>query len=183
MASFTSLAPSASSLLTKYLNEVFVVTSRKYNPATGAIEIAANYSELGWLLIVVALLGVAVPLAVIVAVQSSPGLSIVTTPKPRNRPGRPALYRCKSWHPEMLMWPTEDILQNALIFAAAGAAVMLAALLGSVLGQSSEGRKAMKVASIGLSVLIVVYVATAVYATWSGPGKDCIYAPRHPSDC
>lgn len=81
------------------------------------------------------------------------------------------------------MWPTDDILRNALIFAAAGAALMVAALLGSVIGRSSEGRKAMKVASIGLSVLIVAYVATALYATWSGPEKDCIYAPRHPSDC
>lgn len=83
----------------------------------------------------------------------------------------------------MLMWPTDDILRNALIFAAAGAALMLAALLGSVLGQSSEGRKAMKGVSIGLSVLIVVYVATAVYTSLSGPDEDCIYAPKHPSDC
>jgi hypothetical protein len=81
------------------------------------------------------------------------------------------------------MWPTEDILRNALIFAAAGAALMVAAWLGSVLGQSSEGRKAMKVASIGLSALIVAYIATAAYATWSGPEKDCIYAQKHPSDC
>jgi hypothetical protein len=71
MASFTNLALSASALLTKYLNQVFVVTREVRNPATGAIEIAANYSELGWLLIVVALLGVAAPLAVIVAVQNS----------------------------------------------------------------------------------------------------------------
>lgn len=81
------------------------------------------------------------------------------------------------------MWPTDDILRNALIFAAAGAALMIAALLGSVLGRSSEGRKAMKIASIGLSVLIAVYVRAAVYAGWPAPDKDCIYAPRHPSDC
>lgn len=86
-------------------------------------------------------------------------------------------------HLEMLMWPTDDILRNSLIFAAAGAALMVAALLGSVLGQSSEGRKAMKVASIGLGVLIIVYIGVAVYVSWSGPDKDCIYAPRHPSDC
>jgi hypothetical protein len=71
MASFTNLALSASSLLTKYLNQVFVVTREVRNPATGAIEITADYSQLGWLLIVVALLGVAVPLVVIAAVQNS----------------------------------------------------------------------------------------------------------------
>ncbi len=81
------------------------------------------------------------------------------------------------------MWPTDDVLRNALIFAAAGGALMVAALLGSVLGQSSDGRKAIKVASIGMSALIVVYIATAVCASWSGPDKDCIYAPRHPSNC
>jgi hypothetical protein len=81
------------------------------------------------------------------------------------------------------MWPTDDILRNALIFAAAGAALMVAALLGSLLGRSSGGQKAMKVASIGLSVLIVVYVGAAMYAAWPEPGEDCIYAPKHPSDC
>jgi hypothetical protein len=42
---------------------------------------------------------------------------------------------------------------KCLDLRAAGAALMIAALLGSVLGRSSEGRKAMKIASIGLSVL------------------------------
>ncbi len=71
MASFTNLALSASSLLTQYLNQVFVVTREVVDPASGAIEIAADYSELGLLLISVAIMGVAVPLAVIVAVQKS----------------------------------------------------------------------------------------------------------------
>ena len=71
MASFTNLALSASSLFTKYLNEVFTVTRAVRDPATGAIAVAADYSQLGWLLIVVAVLGVAVPLAVIVMVQNS----------------------------------------------------------------------------------------------------------------
>ena len=53
MASFTNLALSASSLLTRCLNGVFVVTREVRDPATGAIEIAADYSQLGWLLIVV----------------------------------------------------------------------------------------------------------------------------------
>jgi hypothetical protein len=71
MASFTNLALSASSLLTKYLNEVFTVTRAVRDPASGAIAVAADYSQLGWLLISVVVLGVAVPLAVIVVVQNS----------------------------------------------------------------------------------------------------------------
>ena len=71
MASFTNLALSAGSLLTKYLNQIFVVTRDVRDPATGAVEIAADYSELGWLLISVAMIGIAVPLAVIAMVQNS----------------------------------------------------------------------------------------------------------------
>jgi hypothetical protein len=71
MASFTNLALSASSLLTKYLNQVFVVTREVRDPVTGAIESTADYSELGWLLISVAMISVAVPLAVIAMVQNS----------------------------------------------------------------------------------------------------------------
>jgi len=72
MASFTNLALSASSLATRYLNEIFLVTREVRDRATGAVEIAADYGELGWLLIVVALVTVAVPLVTIVAVQLSP---------------------------------------------------------------------------------------------------------------
>jgi hypothetical protein len=71
MASFTNLALSASSLVTKYLNQLFIVTREVRDPATGAIKIAADYSELGWLLISVAIIGVVVPLAVIVTIQNS----------------------------------------------------------------------------------------------------------------
>lgn len=71
MASFTNLALSASSLLTKYLNEIFAVTRAVRDPTTGAIAVAADYSQLGWLLIVVVVVGVALPLAVVVMVQSS----------------------------------------------------------------------------------------------------------------
>jgi hypothetical protein len=71
MASFTNLALSASSLLTKYLNQIFVVTREVRDRASGTIEVPADYGELGMLLIVVSLITVAVPLAVIAAVQSS----------------------------------------------------------------------------------------------------------------
>lgn len=71
MASFTNLALSASALLTKYLNQVFVVTREVRDRVTGTVEVAADYSELGWLLITVAVIGVVVPLAVILLVQNS----------------------------------------------------------------------------------------------------------------
>ena len=71
MASFTNLALSASSLLTKYLNQIFVVTREVRDLATGRVEVAADYGELGMLLITVTLVTVLVPLGVIAAVQSS----------------------------------------------------------------------------------------------------------------
>ena len=71
MASFTNLALSASALLTKYLNQVFTVTREVKDSATGAIKTAADYGELGWILITVAIVGVAVPLAAVAMVQRS----------------------------------------------------------------------------------------------------------------
>jgi hypothetical protein len=72
MASFTNLALSASSLGTKYLNEIFLVTREVRDRVSGAIEIPADYSELGWLLVTVAVLTTALPLVVIFVVQRSP---------------------------------------------------------------------------------------------------------------
>jgi len=69
MASFTNLALSASSLLTKYLNNVFVVTRRVTDPETGEVTTPADYSELGILLIVVSLLTVGLPLLTVMIVQ------------------------------------------------------------------------------------------------------------------
>ncbi|MGI3212298.1 hypothetical protein ACROSR_14415 [Roseovarius tibetensis] len=69
MASFTNLALSASSLLTKYLNEVFVITRRVADPETGEVTTPADYSELGILLIVVSLLTVGLPLLTVMIVQ------------------------------------------------------------------------------------------------------------------
>ncbi len=72
MASFTNLALSASSLGTKYLNEIFTVTREVRDRASGALEVAADYSELGWLLLAVAALTTTVPLLTILVVQRSP---------------------------------------------------------------------------------------------------------------
>jgi hypothetical protein len=71
MASFTNLALSASSLLTKYLNQIFFVAREVRDRLSGAIETAANYGDLGWLLITAALISVLAPLITILIVQNS----------------------------------------------------------------------------------------------------------------
>jgi hypothetical protein len=71
MASFTNLALSASSLVTKYLNQIFIVTREVRDRATGAVQVPADYSELGWLLITVLVATVALPLGTIWLVQRS----------------------------------------------------------------------------------------------------------------
>jgi hypothetical protein len=72
MASFTSLALSLSTLGTKYLNQLFIVTREVRDAAAGAVVVPADYSELGPLLIAVSALGLILPLATILIVQRSP---------------------------------------------------------------------------------------------------------------
>lgn len=72
MASFTNLALSASNLLTKYLNQLFLITREVTNAETGAIEVAANYDALGMLLITVMLITLIAPLLTIYIIQRSP---------------------------------------------------------------------------------------------------------------
>jgi len=72
MASFSNLALSASSLGTRYLNEIYVVTREVRDRTTSAVEVPADYSQLGWLLIIVGAITVAAPLAAILMVQHSP---------------------------------------------------------------------------------------------------------------
>ena len=71
MASFTNLALSASSLGTKYLNQIFVVT-REVKDEAGLITTPADYSALGMLLITVALIKLAMPVLAVLVVQNSP---------------------------------------------------------------------------------------------------------------
>ncbi len=71
MASFTNLALSASSLGTKYLNVVYIVTREVRDRATNVIQVPADYGELGWLLITVAVITVAAPLLAIALIQHS----------------------------------------------------------------------------------------------------------------
>lgn len=70
MASFTNLALSASSLGTKYLNQIFVITREVKDP-DGMIITAADYSQLGGLLICVTVILLTAPLITIFLVQNS----------------------------------------------------------------------------------------------------------------
>jgi hypothetical protein len=69
MASFTNLALSASSLFTRYLNQIFVVTREVRDPVSGAVTTPADYSQLGLLLLIVSGLTVALPLLAVALVQ------------------------------------------------------------------------------------------------------------------
>jgi len=72
MASFTNLALSASSLGTRYMNEIYTITREVRDRVTDAIETTADYSELGVLLISVSLIGLCAPLLTIWIIQRSP---------------------------------------------------------------------------------------------------------------
>ena len=63
MASLMNIALSAGSLLTKYLNKIFIVSREIVK--NDIITVAANYSELGSLLWIVIIVGLVVPIAVI----------------------------------------------------------------------------------------------------------------------
>ena len=65
MASFTNLALSLSQLGTKYLNQIFIVTREVRDRTTGQAEVPADYSQLGDLLIVQVLIGLALPFTAI----------------------------------------------------------------------------------------------------------------------
>jgi hypothetical protein len=65
MASFTNLALSLSQLGTKYLNQMFYVAREVREPVSGVVTVPADYSQLGMLLTVQLLIGLALPLAAI----------------------------------------------------------------------------------------------------------------------
>ena len=81
MASFTNLALSASSLGTKYLNQLFTVSRQVVDPQNGQVLVTADYSSLGTLLIVVTTLGLLLPLCSIVLVKYGPNLPPFSTPR------------------------------------------------------------------------------------------------------
>ena len=65
MASCTNLALSASQLGTKYLNQIYTVTREVRDPVTGAITVAADYSQLGQLMFASVLIALVLPFATI----------------------------------------------------------------------------------------------------------------------
>jgi len=71
MASFTNLALSASQLGTKYLNEIFVITREVKDPVSGAVQAAADYSQMGELLMTQVAIGLVVPFTAILIVKLS----------------------------------------------------------------------------------------------------------------
>ena len=71
MASFTNLALSLSQLGTKYLNQWFTISREVMNRQTGVVDIPADYSELGILLLVVMLIGFLLPFAAIWLVKKT----------------------------------------------------------------------------------------------------------------
>lgn len=72
MASFTNLALSLGQLGTKYVNQIFTVSREVRDPATSAISVPADYSELGVLMISVTLFGLLAPLIAIALIRMSP---------------------------------------------------------------------------------------------------------------
>jgi hypothetical protein len=66
MASFVNLASSLSQLGTKYLNEAFVVTRQVAETAVGKVQVPADYSHLGSLLLAQLGLGLLLPFAAII---------------------------------------------------------------------------------------------------------------------
>jgi hypothetical protein len=72
MASFTNLALSASSLGTRYMNDIYTITREVKDRVTQVIESTADYGELGWLLISVTVIGFIAPLVTVYLIQHSP---------------------------------------------------------------------------------------------------------------
>ncbi len=71
MASFTNLALSLSQLGTKYLNGAYKVTREVKDVATGAVQVPADYSQLGHLLAISIALGLVLPMLAIVFVKTT----------------------------------------------------------------------------------------------------------------
>ena len=69
MASFTNLALSASTLGTKYVNQLYTITREVKDRETDVVSVPADYSELGWLMITVAALTFLLPLTAILLVK------------------------------------------------------------------------------------------------------------------
>ena len=81
------------------------------------------------------------------------------------------------------MWPTDNAWANALVFAAAGYALVLAAAFGSLLGQSSVGARCSRPHRWCLLILVVDLASALLIFSAEKWDEDCIYSSAHPSDC
>ncbi|MFZ5778742.1 MAG: hypothetical protein ACOY4R_00870 [Pseudomonadota bacterium] len=79
----------------------------------------------------------------------------------------------------------DDMWGNVLLAAAIGYGLIAAAALGSVLGQSTAGRRALRKAPMLLGGLLIAYVAVALLLTTTGKPRqeNCVYSSEHPSNC
>ncbi|MEE8364380.1 MAG: hypothetical protein V3R76_01220 [Gammaproteobacteria bacterium] len=71
MASFANLALALSQLGTKYLNQIFTVTREVRDVKTDELQVAADYSELGDLILVSIVIGLVLPFVAIWIVRAS----------------------------------------------------------------------------------------------------------------
>ncbi len=69
MASFANLSFALSQLITKYLYQIFTVTREVKDAATGQVKVAADYSNLGMLMVTATIIGIILPLATIYIVK------------------------------------------------------------------------------------------------------------------
>jgi len=60
---------STSQLLTKYVNQIFVVTREVRDPVSGVVQVPADYSQMGYLFIAVTAFSLIVPLLAILLVR------------------------------------------------------------------------------------------------------------------
>lgn len=81
------------------------------------------------------------------------------------------------------MWPTATLWGNALMIAAMGSALILAAAFGRALGDSAAGRKALQWSPVVLAAIVIGYVGVGTLTAPAVPTQGCIYDSEHPSDC
>lgn len=81
------------------------------------------------------------------------------------------------------MGPTANVWGNALLIAAAGAALILAAAFGRTFGASPAGRKLLSWSPLAVALVVVAYLGVALIRMPGAPSDPCIYSNAHPSDC
>lgn len=79
--------------------------------------------------------------------------------------------------------PPVSIWGNALLIAATGAALILAAAFGRAMGHSAVGRKLLSWSPLAVALVVVAYLCVAAVLTPAAPPEPCIYSSEHPSDC